>query len=65
LTCLKILIPQVLKIFIKNLFITKSSEFRSFFVNGQTSKQYIANYFGVNTVLLGVCYVLRLGRGAE
>ena len=37
---LTMLISLVLKSFIQKLFITKSSEFRLFLVNGQTSKQY-------------------------
>jgi len=32
---------EVLNNFMKNLFITKSSDFKSVLVNGQTSKQYI------------------------
>ena len=40
----------VLKSFMKNLFITKSSEFRSFLFNWQTSKQY--NRIGKHLLLI-------------
>jgi len=47
---LTILILLVLKSFMKNLFITKSSEFRSFLFNWQTSKQY--NRIGKHLLLI-------------